>query len=85
MDVSCQLLISAALTSCNKLGKWVGAKTSLDAVGEKQTSIAFPFGPLLEFIYFRVRRLSVAQNIQRRGFTKQLIGMGVAGDCRGVI
>ena len=85
MDVSCQLLTLAALTSCNKLGKWVGAKTSLDAVGERQNSTALPFGPLLKFIYFHVTRLSVVQNIQRRSVTKQLIGMGVAGDCRGVI
>ena len=38
-----------------------------------------------EFIYIRVTRHSVAQNIQRRSVTKQLIGNGVAEDCLGVI
>jgi len=34
MDVSCQLLTSAALTSWRQLGEWVGTKASLDAVGK---------------------------------------------------
>jgi len=51
MDVSSQLLISAALTSWRKLGEWVGAKANLDAVGKRQTSTALQFGPWLERLF----------------------------------
>jgi hypothetical protein len=38
-----------------------------------------------KFIYFCITRYSRAQSIERRSVTKQLVEMGVAGDCRGMI